>query len=63
MADIQSDIIDKNGYNLNIPRYIDTSEEEVEIDIAKVKSELEEIQARKKETLERVNALMKELGI
>ena len=63
VADIQSEIIEKNGYNLNIPRYIDTSEEEEEIDIAQVKADLAEIQAQKNEALEKVNAIMKELGL
>ncbi len=44
--------IRQNDYNLNIPRYVDTSEEEVEIDINEVKSllaqdkkEIEELEA------------------
>ena len=63
VADIQTEIIEKNGYNLNIPRYIDTSEEEVEIDIAQVKADLAEIQAKKNEALNKVNSIMKELGL
>lgn len=63
VADIQTEIIEKNGYNLNIPRYIDTSEEEEEIDIELVKTELAEIQAQKMEALDKVTAIMKELGL
>ena len=63
VADIQSEIIEKNGYNLNIPRYIDTSEEEEEIDIAQVKADLAKIQTQKNEAFEKVNAIMKELGL
>lgn len=63
VADIQTEIIEKNGYNLNIPRYIDTSEAEAEIDIAQVKADLTEIQKQKAEALERVSATMKLLGL
>ena len=37
----------ENGWNLNMPRYVDTSEEETEIDLAEVKAELREITAKK----------------
>ena len=63
VADIQSEIIQKNMYNLNIPRYIDTSEDEPEIDIVQVKADLEEIQKQKAEALERVTSTMKLLGL
>ena len=56
------EIID-NGYNLNIPRYVDTSVEEEEIDIAKVKAELADIQAKKQAAMDKVAAIMKELGL
>ena len=35
--------IEKNDFNLNIPRYVDTSEEEPEIDLAKIDQELDEV--------------------
>ena len=41
------DEIIENDYNLNIPRYVDTSEKEADIDISQVKREIEEIQAKK----------------
>ncbi len=56
------EIID-NGYNLNIPRYVDTSVEEKEIDIAQVKKELANIQAKKQAAVDKVAAIMKELGL
>ena len=59
---LMQEIID-NGYNLNIPRYVDTSEEEEEIDLAKVKAELAEITAKKQAAIDKVNAIMKELGL
>ncbi|WP_035768949.1 type I restriction-modification system subunit M [Butyrivibrio sp. NC2002] len=63
VADIQTEIIDKNGYNLNIPRYIDTSEEEQEIDIAHIKHELEDIQKQKDELQNTIIDTMKLLGL
>ena len=53
----------ENGYNLNIPRYVDTSEEEEEIDIAQVKAELSEVVARKNIAIDKVNSTMKLLGL
>jgi len=53
----------ENGWNLNIPRYVDTSEEEVEIDIAAVKTELADITAKKQAAIDKVNSTMKELGL
>jgi type I restriction enzyme M protein len=37
--------IRENDFNLNIPRYVDTFEEEAEIDIAAVQQEIDEIEA------------------
>lgn len=55
--------IEQNGYNLNIPRYVDTSEKEEEIDIAAVKAELAEISKKKQAALDKVNDTMKLLGL
>jgi type I restriction enzyme M protein len=41
--DASLDEIKENEYNLNIPRYVDTFEEEAPIDIAAVKAELADI--------------------
>ncbi len=43
VADIQLEIIEQNGYNLNIPRYVDTSEKEEEIDLTAVAGDIIEI--------------------
>lgn len=53
----------ENGYNLNIPRYVDTSEEKEEIDIAQVKVELLDITSKKQAAIEKVNSTMKLLGL
>lgn len=63
LADIKSEIIEKNGYNLNISRYIDSFKEEEEIDLELVKSELSEIQAKKKDALEKISKTMSLLGL
>ena len=57
------DEIIENGWNLNIPRYVDTEEEEEEIDIAALKAELAEISAKKQAALDTVNSTMKLLGL
>lgn len=53
----------ENGWNLNIPRYVDTSDKEEEIDIAAVKTELAEITAKKQAAFDKVNSIMKLLGL
>lgn len=57
------DEIKENGYNCNIPRYVDTFEEEEQIDIQKVRSELAEITAKKQTALDKVNSIMAQLGL
>jgi type I restriction enzyme M protein len=57
------DEIIANDYNLNIPRYVDTSEEEEQIDIAKVRSELTEITTKKLAAIDKVNSTLKLLGL
>lgn len=52
-----------NDYNLNIPRYVDASEEEEQIDIAQVKAELADITAKKLSAIDKVNHTMKMLGL
>ena len=53
----------ENGYNLNIPRYVDSSEEEEEVDISQVKAELAGITAKKQVAIDKVNSTMKLLGL
>ena len=36
--------IQENDFNLNIPRYVDTFEEEAEVDIAAVQTEIEKLE-------------------
>lgn len=59
-----SEIADeKNGYNLNISRYVSTSEAEAEIDLAEVHGSLVDIAARVRDATARHNAFLAELGL
>jgi type I restriction enzyme M protein len=53
----------ENDYNLNIPRYVDTFEEEEAIDLAAVASELKELETEMGETDKEIAAFCKELNI
>lgn len=57
------DEIEKNDFNLNIPRYVDTSEEEEEIDLQAVFRELAEIEKEEAEVDTKLAGFFKELGI
>ena len=53
----------ENEYNLNIPRYVDTFEEEEEIDIKAVQQELKQIDKEIAEVDKELNVYLKELGL
>ena len=55
--------IKDNDYNLNIPRYVDTFEEEEEIDIKAVMAEIKELEAKRTELDAQIEVYLKELGI
>lgn len=55
--------IEKNGYNLNISRYVNTSLEEEKIDLKEVNQNLKDIEKRIKESTEKHNAFLRELGL
>ena len=55
--------IKENDYNLNIPRYVDTFEEEEEIDIAEVQSRLKERETKINGLQQELNKQLKELGL
>ena len=55
--------VEENEYNLNIPRYVDTFEEEEEIDIKAVQRDLKEIDKEIAEVTKELNAYLKELGL
>jgi len=55
--------IEENEYNLNIPRYVNTFEEEEIIDLATVSKQLKELEIEMKETDESIIKFCKELNI
>jgi type I restriction enzyme M protein len=52
----------ENDFNLNIPRYVDTFEEEAEIDLMAVRSEREKLKAELAELETKMDGYLKELG-
>ena len=57
------DEIKENDYNLNIPRYVDTFEEEEEIDIKAVMAEIKSLEAQRAELDAQIDVYLKELGL
>ena len=55
--------IEGNGFNLNIPRYVDTSEPEVPVDLAAVTAELRRIDGELADSAAEIRAYCEELGI
>lgn len=53
----------KNGYNLNIPRYVGMFEEEESIDIEAVREELASLEVKKRAAIAKLNAGFAELGL
>lgn len=57
------DEISEAEFNLNIPRYVDTFEEEEEIDIKAVQREIIEIEKKLADTRKQMDHYLKELGL
>ena len=55
--------IAENDYNLNIPRYVDTFEEEAAVDIDAVRAEIAATEKEIAEVQAKMNEFLKELGI
>ncbi len=53
----------ENDYNLNISRYIDTTEPELEVDLIAVRKKIVELEEKEKEIDFRLNQYLEELGI
>ena len=53
----------ENDYNLNIPRYVDTFEEEEEIDLAKVKAEIADLELQLQDVQDKMRGYLEELGV
>ncbi len=60
---VSMDEIEKNGYNLNISRYVSTSLDEVQINLKEVNSKLAEINKNIKTSIDMHNEFLKELGL
>lgn len=55
--------IANNDYNLNIPRYVDTFEEEEAIDIEAVMREIKQLETKRSELDKEIDVYFKELGL
>jgi len=54
--------IQENDYNLNIPRYVDTFEEEEEVDIPAVQQEIEQLEGDLDDVREKMDSYLVEMG-
>ena len=57
------DEISENGFNLNIPRYVDTFEPEEEIDVAALQKKIDGIETELADVRNRMAGYLKELGV
>lgn len=57
------DEIEKNDYNLNISRYVSTSEDEIQIDLKDVNKKLTSINDSIKTNTDKHNKFLTELGL
>ena len=55
--------IKENGYNLNITRYVSLTQEEAQIDLTANHQKLTEIESKIKDSKEKLNVFLKELGL
>jgi type I restriction-modification system DNA methylase subunit len=53
--------IQENDFNLNIPRYVDTFEEEAEVDIAAVQQEIVKLEDELKSVQSEIEVYLKQL--
>ena len=57
-----SEIVE-NGYNLNIPRYVDTFEEEEPVDLKEVRNRIQKLEIDTKTAIDKAESILKELGL
>lgn len=57
-----SEIVE-NGYNLNIPRYVDTFEEEETVDLEAVRAEIKRLDVETKNAIEKAESMLQQLGL
>ncbi|QIE56578.1 type I restriction-modification system subunit M [Pikeienuella piscinae] len=58
-----SEEIAENGFNLNIPRYVDTFEPEDEVDVAAVQKDIDRIEAELSDVRAKMASFLRELGV
>jgi type I restriction enzyme M protein len=63
MRMVEMEEIEENDYNLNISRYIDTTEPEPEVDLVAVRKEINKLEDKENEIDERLNQYLEELGL
>ncbi|WP_132056790.1 type I restriction-modification system subunit M [Halorussus amylolyticus] len=59
---VDLDEIEENDWNLNVPRYVDTTEPEEPIDVSEKLRELDELEQERRETDEKLQQYMEELA-
>lgn len=59
---VDLETIEENDYNLNISRYVDTTEEEEEVDIDLVLQDIREFKLKMADSEEKLNGYLEELG-
>lgn len=52
-----------NGYNLNIPKYVDTFEEEEPVDLDAVKAQIKTLDSETKAAIDKAESFMRQLGL
>lgn len=55
-------VVQENDYNLNIPRYVDTFEEEAPVDIAAVQQQIVQLEGQLADVRQEMDGYLKELG-
>lgn len=60
---VSIDEIEKNGYNLNISRYVSTAKDDVKIDLLEVNKKLIDLEGKISDASERHNKFLAELGL
>lgn len=55
--------VEENDYNLNIPRYVDSFEEEEKIDIVQVMQNIKSLEAKRVSLDQEIEVYLKELGV
>ena len=53
----------ENDFNLNIPRYVDTHQEEAPVELPAVQAEIEALERELQEVRKQINGHLKELGL